>query len=858
MKKRGFIAFLTVLMLLCTCFSIGVPAVSANDVTGDQSTDWVRIDGKNAETSTIVCDENGVTMAGAAETPANPNWAFGYQYQDALDMANLAATVRLNKLAGADRFYLAFAKAEGDPFAQEGTVLVLLTDGVSIVSYLNAELNVQALKVIEFSASDNKFVNVFMRKEEAGWLVELNGTGDWVTQDSNIISFTDTMRYVSVLGVAEPNAGETASVDCSITVTQVAGRMMGIKKEIGSFASTKGNVNTAQMSATANEGDYTLSGKKNGNLLPIKFGISDTTVGLDGYSMSFEVSEPAGSEVRYDFGLAWGTMGNVDRIDAWDSSDGLNSFAAYAVGVKPGVTSGGLNVYKLGGNMVDNDYGNTEVPDADRAFSTADSPTSMVASTKYVITFAKLGGNWQVFVNGRLFTQGNQTVFNTVMDQLSSKPAYPTVAVDGGSPNEVTNVVIKGLGAQTVGKYVDQQEGVVGDDVTGKLEFNKDDWTSFTPDTATVDYKVDGDGFRMYGINKTTGFAAGVNYGTAIALDQTHEFSATFKLPETVFATDGAKAARYGMFLGEVTHRNFADQKSVYIRWTYASTDPKAGANAEIIVWDNTNPALVLASSTKFIPAKTAAGRETEMTVRIVYNEPFSAYRVYVNGVRLSDSAVEAVLGAHLDGMESKYFYGMCSYELASASQGAWEEGNEELLGYHIVSVNGGKLVNEVPEEVQTITLNDGSDITKDSVTLTWTKAEYPNGEMDSFNFAPTKYLIERIKGTETTVDKTYTVDSLDTLTFTDTGLEANTYYYYTVYAVYEQDGELIKLMRSNKNKRVQTLADEEVDDPTPPAGGCSCGTVGTPGGFAGGMLLFGALALTGLAVISRRSGKRI
>ena len=101
-------------------------------------------------------------------------------------------------------------------------------------------------------------------------------------------------------------------------------------------------------------------------------------------------------------------------------------------------------------------------------------------------------------------------------------------------------------------------------------------------------------------------------------------------------------------------------------------------------------------------------------------------------------------------------------------------------------------------------------------------------------------------------------MDSLDTLTFTDTGLEANTYYYYTVYAVYEQDGELIKLMRSNKNKRVQTLADEEVDDPTPPAGGCSCGTVGTPGGFAGGMLLFGALALTGLAVIRRRSGKRI
>ena len=48
MKKRGFIAFLTVLMLLCACFSIGVPAVSANDVTGDQSTDWVRIDGKNA------------------------------------------------------------------------------------------------------------------------------------------------------------------------------------------------------------------------------------------------------------------------------------------------------------------------------------------------------------------------------------------------------------------------------------------------------------------------------------------------------------------------------------------------------------------------------------------------------------------------------------------------------------------------------------------------------------------------------------------------------------------------------------------------------------------------------------------
>ena len=120
--------------------------------------------------------------------------------------------------------------------------------------------------------------------------------------------------------------------------------------------------------------------------------------------------------------------------------------------------------------------------------------------------------------------------------------------------------------------------------------------------------------------------------------------------------------------------------------------------------------------------------------------------------------------------------------------------------------LGGKKIVNKSPEMVANAMTLDAEALSSSSVKLTWTKAEYPVGEMDSHNFVPVGYEIERIKGDASAPEKTIKVQGdVNTLTFTDTDLSADTYYYYTVYAV-DADGN--RLMVSNSNKRVKTAAE--------------------------------------------------
>lgn len=125
-----------------------------------------------------------------------------------------------------------------------------------------------------------------------------------------------------------------------------------------------------------------------------------------------------------------------------------------------------------------------------------------------------------------------------------------------------------------MGKETDPDEGVMGDEITGDLEFSKNKWTSTCPEATTVDVKVTDEGFALQGRNEVTGFDIGMNYKEMIS--DMAGYAVTFKMPEKVLASSGATHAFYGMYIGEATLKNFTEMKSVYIRWSYA-TEKRGG-----------------------------------------------------------------------------------------------------------------------------------------------------------------------------------------------------------------------------------------------------------------------------------------
>jgi hypothetical protein len=237
------------------------------------------------------------------------------------------------------------------------------------------------------------------------------------------------------------------------------------------------------------------------------------------------------------------------------------------------------------------------------------------------------------------------------------------------------------------------------------------------------------------------------------------------------------------MFIGDATNANFADLNSIYIRWKYNSTSSATVAIGDIIVWQKgVGP---VASTSIAVPVKEAAAGE--VTVRFVYNTEDNAYRIYMNGARVTTPTVEVAMTAHLNAMENKYLTVNGSYETDGVG-GAWLEGDESTQEITIVSIGGKKVVNKAPELVTNAIAITGT-VTHESVTLNWEKAEYPNGAMDSYNFVAVGYVIERYNLTDEDPEATITVEGgIETLTYTDTGLNAESRYFYNGYAVDAED----------------------------------------------------------------------
>ena len=368
------------------------------------------------------------------------------------------------------------------------------------------------------------------------------------------------------------------------------------------------------------------------------------------------------------------------------------------------------------------------------------------------------------------------------------------------------------------GSGSDSFEGVIGDEITGKLEFTRFDYNSLTPQGTVLDYSVTEDGLAMFGRNDDNGFAAGLSWQQPVTLDHDNELSFTMVMPEEVYTTNGNKVAEYSVFVCEIPNVNFSETRSLYLRFSYRSdsykTSSASPAVLEVIMWDNQDANLVVASNTVTIAPKADAGNE--MTFRIVFDSAAGCYKLYVNGQRASTSATELSITDYFDKiMTAKYLSATVSLATADRTSGGWSDDDEGMAGFTLRSVNGLKLVNEVADVVESIELSAEA-VEKDTVRLYWSEVEFPETDFDAPLGPPDGYLIKRLKGTAgedgmvtTEEDGEFFVDDLSTTIYDDTGLLPDTRYFYTVYAVKNNDGNYTELI-SSFNVRVVTPGDGE------------------------------------------------
>lgn len=563
--------------------------------------------------------------------------------------------------------------------------------------------------------------------------------------------------------------------------------------------------------------------------------------GLSSFGMTMDVSGVDSAVKKYVEISFTNILDNADRMDAWDSfSDAAGQPTIIAATYRMFLTQGEVVTAIMKSVNDDGTQGTITVAGGANALENAPyyKFSSFIPRSDKVLTFAvaKVQDDWKILVNGASI--GFESDINTIMNKLNAAQLEVTVklgsdnaadyyASAGSVPTDV--VKITGVNGKTIAPEPDPYEGDYADEITGETEFVRKQFVNIAPsDTAIVNYAVTADGLSMFGRNETLGFSAGLCYTEAIELTHTKEFNFTVKMPENVYAANSDKHGYYCFFIGDSTHKNFSEMRSVYLRISYESTEETVKSattpfKLETIMWDNQNSALVIADNTVHVAPKTTEGRESEITFRFVYVEKEGVYKLYVNGQKVTSPKLEQAMTKYIDEVMDKHYFACAfDYSLNTAAGGAWAEGDENKIGATLVAFDGKKIVNKVPDMFAGITLKDGKNVTSDSVTLSWTKGEYAEGDFDSYNFTPTGYKIVRIiavndgESVELREDKVMYVDDIDTVEYTDTQLKPESSYYYTVYAVQKnEDGTYIELFRSNLNKRVETLAEKTPDEST-------------------------------------------
>ena len=372
----------------------------------------------------------------------------------------------------------------------------------------------------------------------------------------------------------------------------------------------------------------------------------------------------------------------------------------------------------------------------------------------------------------------------------------------------------------------DSFEGVYGDDIKGKLEFTRFDYNSLTPEGTTLNYSVTEEGLSLFGRNDENGFSAGVSYQQPLTLDHDSELSFTLVMPDEVYTYNSNKVAEYSAFVCETPNVNFSGTRSLYLRFSFRADDYKVSSSTpavlEVIMWDDQDANLVVASNTVTVAPKPDAGNE--FTFRIVFDSNANCYKLYVNGQRASTSATELSMTEYFDKiMAAKFLSTTVSLATADRTSGGFAEGDEDMIGFTLRSINGLKLVNESPDAVEAIELYV-DDVTDDTVLLSWVEAELPETDFDAPLGPPDGYLVKRSKGVlgddgimNTEDDGAFYVEGLGTTSYEDKSVTPDTRYFYTVSAVKNDGGNYLELL-SSYSVRAVTSNGEVTDQTEPPA----------------------------------------
>lgn len=380
------------------------------------------------------------------------------------------------------------------------------------------------------------------------------------------------------------------------------------------------------------------------------------------------------------------------------------------------------------------------------------------------------------------------------------------------------------------------------------IEYTSTDFSMFHQDGSMEKYQtltVDEDGVRVEGKNPIAVMSTNLAY--LGKLDVADVYS-TIKVNKA-YPTIGMDYNAYFFTFGVDPNKKFDATKSIAVRFEFPANFTALPTGDEIVNLTaivtlnsegrNTNPWEVDEYAVSF-----PMNASHEVTVALKDG------RLSINGV---DASGENVSGA-LDSIANFIKEAKDGVYLNWFSQVGDPTGqNKDRYGsetsFTVTNICGRKIVNEVPE-AQKITVKPVlSDITANSMKITWTKAELTGADA---KFQATSYLINRYKGAGSTPEKIITIDDPDTLSFVDTGLEAETRYVYEVVAIYGEGDDAIEIAEYSRVNAV-TLESQEEPAPGPgddnnneePTGGCG-------GSFEGvaSVALAGSLVLAGAAVL--------
>lgn len=881
--KKATMAILALAMSVCVFLGVGAVARAENAelVSGYGFT-------SNNTSGTIAQIDDGVRISAKAATTGN---IFDYTYNAPLSVTDLNVSYRLTT----------DTTRENGAHSRMNIYILPEKD-----SELSAGVKIQLLHSV-YDDNEMKFI-VTGPAEPSGWDNPAYFTDDYsvemriFTEGSNAFAVFNGARYQFNNGddigkiFAMQTAGHAylrftahfqengeSALGYDLDIRSIDGVSLGKSTyKDTSFVSTK--VTAAAGSTKAITGDgFVISGKfAEGCGTAAKYSLgSEHTIaagGLSSFGMTMDVSGVDPAVKKYVEISFTNILDNADRIDAWDSlSDAAGQPTILAATYRLFLTPGEVVTAIMKSVSDDGTQGIFGIAGGANALENAPyyKFSSFVPRNDKILTFAvaKVQGDWKILVNGA--SVGFEADINAIMNKLND--AQLEVSVNLGSDDAAnyyasaesvpTDVVkITGVNGKTFVLEPDPYEGDYADEITGETEFVRSQFVNIAPsDTAIVNYAVTEDGLSAFGRNETLGFSAGLCYTEEVEITHDKEFTFTVKMPENVYAANSNKHGYYCFFIGDSTHKNFSEMRSIYLRISYESSEETVKSattpfKLEAIMWDNQYEALVVADNTVHVGPKTTEGRESEITFRFVYAEKEQVYKIYVNGQKVTSAKLEQAITKYIDEvMEKHYFACAFDYSLNTAAGGAWTESDENKIGATIVAFNGKKIVNKQPDMFAAMTLKDGKNVTSDSVTLSWTKGEYTEGDFDSYNFTPTGYkIVRKVKDADSVdvrEDKVIYIDDIDTVEYTDTQLLPETSYYYSVYAVQKnEDGTYIELFRSNLNKRVVTLAKQEPGpsesdsgkiDST--SGGASAGDSNTGSSGRGGC--FSSMGICGVAL---------